>query len=108
MIDLTTDHNPGDKYSGAGPYTHVKVTRVYRDDSAIKMLILEVAFGSDSGGNFLENVDKYNRAPVTILDADYDTYKALATNNPETIGAAEDRCREQCLIDLALYPGTIV
>ncbi len=108
MIDLTTDHAPGDKYSGAGPYTHVAVTRVYRDDSAAKLLVLEVAFGSDSGGSFVENTDDYPGATENIQAADYATYRALATNDPETIGDAEDRCREQCLIDLALYPGTIV
>ena len=107
MINLTASHDPGDKYSGAGPYTHVAVTKIFRDDSAAKLLVLEVAFGSDSGG-FVENTDGYPAASETFGGADYDTYQALATNDPETIGAAQDRCREQCLIDLARYPGTLV
>ena len=108
MISLTTSHVTGDKYPGAGPYTHVAVIRPQSNDKDAKLLTLEVAFGSDSGGNFVENIDGYPRDVVDISATEYDTYRALATNNPETIGDAEDRCREQCLIDLVLYPGTIV
>ena len=106
MIDLTTDYEPGSKYPSAGPYTHVAVRSVFRDDAGQKLLILEVAFGTDSGG-FVENTDGYPSESENISDADYDAYLALATNNPETIGDAQNRCREQCLIDLGRYPGTL-
>jgi hypothetical protein len=107
MIDLTVDHDPGDKY-GDGPYTHVQIARTLRDDPNIKFLSLEVQYGTESGGSFVPNTTGYPPDTHSIQGADYDTYKALATNNPETIGDAEDRCRHQILLDLSLYSGTLV
>jgi len=105
MIALTASWNPGDDYPG-GPYTHVEISQLKFDHTVGKVLILDVEYGTESGGSFLKNSDEYPPKEQRFEGAGYDTYKALATA-VSTMGAEEDRCRHQCMLDLGRYAGTL-
>ncbi len=104
MINLTVNFDPGDDY-GNGPYTHVQVQRVIRDNWGGKELYLEVQYGTKPAAEFVAS--NYGSKISIIEGSDYDMLSALATLNGETFGEAKDRCFDQCLIDLSLFPGTI-
>ena len=105
MIDLTTDFGPGDDHTD-GPYTHANCIRVLQEDIPGKVLIVEVAYGTKPASVFVQS--GYPPKAHTISAAAYDTMDALATNNPETFGAARDRLIHQTLLDVGAYAGTLV